>query len=80
VDGIASISGVGGFKPTPQNGFRFAQGDTFVIGKWAASAVPEDLACGMAYKWKMAVTPSDEEGYVLVSARYSPPGTVVVFR
>ena len=26
------------------------------------------------------VTPADEEGYVLVSARYSPPGTVVVFR
>ena len=80
VDGIASISGVGGFKPIPQNGFRFTQGDTFVIGKWAASAVPEDLTSGMAYKWKMAVTPSDEEGYVLVSARYSPPGTVVVFR
>ena len=80
VDGIASISGVGGFKPIPQNGFRFTQGDTFVIGKWAASAVSEDMTSGMAYKWKMAVTPSDEEGYVLVSARYSPPGTVVVFR
>ena len=80
VDGIASISGVGGFKPIPQNGFRFTQGDTFVIGKWAASAVSEDMTSGMAYKWKMEVTPSDEEGYVLVSARYSPPGTVVVFR
>lgn len=73
-------TGVGGFKPVAQNGFHFTQGDTFVIGKWAASAVPEDLACGMAYKWKMSVSPAEEEGYVLVSVRYSPPGTVVVFR
>jgi hypothetical protein len=74
------VTGVGGFKPVPQNGFRFTQGDTFVIGKWKASAVPEDLAYGMAYKWQMSVTPADEEGYVLVSARYTPPGTVVVVR
>ena len=73
-------TGVGGFKPVAQNGFYFTQGDTFVIGKWAVSAVPEDLACGMAYKWQMSVSPAEEEGYVLVSARYSPPGTVVVFR
>ncbi|MBP3406641.1 MAG: hypothetical protein J6N18_11100 [Kiritimatiellae bacterium] len=73
-------TGVGGFKPVAQNGFHFTQGDTFVIGKWAASAVPEDLTCGMAYKWQMSVSPAEEEGYVLVSARYSPPGTVVVFR
>ena len=42
--------------------------------------VPADLACCMVYKWQMSVTPVKEEGCVLVSARYSPPGTVLVFR
>ena len=77
---LRPTTGVGGFKPVPQNGFLFTQGDTFVIGKWAASAVPGDMTSGMAYKWQMTVAPSDEEGYVFVLARYSPPGMVVVFR
>jgi hypothetical protein len=80
VNGVASVSGVGGFKPIPQNGFRFTQGDTFLIGEWEASAVSKDSASGMVYKWQMVTRPSDNEGKVLVYARYSPPGTVLVIR
>ena len=80
VNGIASISGIGGFKPIPQNGFYFTQGDTFLIGEWEASAIQEDPSSGMANKWQIAAEPSDNEGKVLVYARYSPPGTVLVIR
>jgi hypothetical protein len=80
INGVASVSGVGGFKPIPQNGFRFTQGDTFLIGEWEASAVQEDPSSGMAYKWQMVTRPSVNEGKVLVYARYSPPGTVLVIR
>ena len=80
VNGVASVSGEGGFKPVPQNGFRFTQGDTFLIGEWEASAIQENPSLGMANKWQIAAEPSDNEGKVLVYARYSPPGTVLVIR
>ena len=73
------VSGVGGFLPVP-NGFRFAAGDTVTIGTWAESAVPADATVGMARKWRLVSSPSGTEGFVTVSARYTPPGTVFIMR
>lgn len=73
------VSGVGGFLPVP-NGFRFAAGDTVAIGTWAEAAVPADATVGVARKWRLVSSPSGTEGFVTVSARYTPPGTVFLMR
>ena len=73
------VSGTGGFLPVP-DGFRFEAGDTFTIGTWAAAAVPADDSVGMAKKWRLVTSPSGTEGYVTVSARYTPPGTLFIMR
>ena len=73
------VSGTGGFLPVP-DGFRFEAGDTFTIGTWAAAAVPADGSVGMAKKWRLVSSPSGTEGFVTVSARYTPPGTLFLMR
>ena len=73
------VSGVGGFLPVP-NGFRFAAGDTVTIGTWAEAAVPAYATVGVARKWRLVSSPSGTEGFVTVSARYTPPGTVFLMR
>ncbi len=65
--------------PVP-DGFRFEAGDTFTIGTWAAAAVPADGSVGMAKKWRLVSSPSGTEGFVTVSARYTPPGTLFLMR
>ena len=73
-------TGSGGFKPVPQNGFRFRAGDMVEIGRWPSSAVPSDSNTGVVRKWKLAFVPDAEEGYVAAYACYMPLGAVFSIR
>ena len=72
--------GVGGFRPVPQNGFRFQAGDTVTIGTWPEGAVPLDPKSGMAKKWRLVSEPAAEAGYVTVKAQFVPTGTIFSLR
>lgn len=74
------VPGAGRIVFVPQNGLRFAAGDSFVIGEWPEADVPAEQLSVLQKNWRLTTAAGSKSGFVSVSAVYDPPGLMLIFR